>query len=258
MNLDVERHALVAALTRARPPPAKFDLKAYLGSPYPVLGLSVPQIQAIVSAFRKEHRDLAIGDLNRLADRLWPGETFEEKALAISLLGGYRAILDDTTWSLVDRWVEGVSGWGLCDALGMGPIAAMVYDRPARFRAVLGWTRSKKPWRRRVAAYALRDFVRAGELDKPLQLLERLLTDDEFWVRRAVGTWLRESWKKDRRRTEAFLRTHVRGLPAVVVTIATERAPKSFREELRRKSGVNRAARRSRAGPRVRSRRRRA
>src|SRR6267378_7713583 len=72
-----------------------------------------------------------------------------------------------------------------------------------------------------------------GDLDKPFDLLERLLYDKEFWVQRAVGTWLRECWKEDRRRTAAFLREHVRGLPRVVITVATERAPKSFRDELR-------------------------
>ncbi|MGQ0796258.1 MAG: DNA alkylation repair protein, partial [Methanobacteriota archaeon] len=88
------------------------------------------------------------------------------------------------------------------------------------------------------------------------RLLEPLLRDEAFWVQRAVGTWLRELWKRDRRRTEAFLRKHVRGLPPVVITVATERAPKSFRDELRRTSGVRGRARRSRAGPRARRRRR--
>ena len=74
-----------------------------------------------------------------------------------------------------------------------------------------------------------------GELDRPFRLLEQLLYDKEFWVQRAVGTWLRECWKEDRSRTEAFLRKHARGLPRIVISVATERAPKTLREELRRK-----------------------
>ena len=105
--------------------------------------------------------------------------------------------------------------------------------RPERFADLLRWTKAKNVWRRRIAVYAVHDFVFAGELDEPFQVLERLLYDEEFWVQRAVGTWLRESWKKDRARTEAFLRSHVRGLPKVVITVATERAPKTLRDELR-------------------------
>jgi len=110
----------------------------------------------------------------------------------------------------------------------------MARARPARFRDLQRWAKSGNPWRRRVAVYALHDWVLAGELDRPFRLLRALLYDEEFWVQRAVGTWLRECWKRDRRRTEAFLRAHVRGLPRVVITVATERAPKALREELRR------------------------
>ena len=110
----------------------------------------------------------------------------------------------------------------------------MVYAKTARFRDLVRWTRTKNLWRRRASTYALHRFVRRGELDKPFQLLEKLLYDDEFWVQRAVGTWLRECWKIDRPRTEAFLRAHVSGLPRIVISVATERAPKAFREELRR------------------------
>ena len=98
------------------------------------------------------------------------------------------------------------------------------------------WTKSENLWRRRIAVYGMRDFVFAGKLDRPFDVFKRLLYDDEFWVQRAVGTWLRESWKQDRKSTEAFLREHARGLPPVTITVATERAPKAFRQELRRKA----------------------
>jgi 3-methyladenine DNA glycosylase AlkD len=167
---------------------------------------------------------------------LWDGSTFEEKATAISLLDAYPKTLDDASWRLLDTWVDEATGWGLCDWLALGPVATIVRREPRRFRDILRWTKSKNPWRRRIAVYAMRDFVFAGDLDRPMQVFERLLYDDEFWVQRAVGTWLRESWKKDRRRTEAFLRSHVAGLPAVTITVATERAAKAFRQELRRKA----------------------
>lgn len=228
------RKDLVKQLHAMRGPPGKLDAQAYLGSPVPVLGVPVPAIRKIVSGFRKAHRDLDVSTLNRLTAALWRGSTFEEKALAIGFMEAYWKILDAASWRLLDTWVDEATGWGLCDWLALGPIAKIAFSEPKRFREILGWTKSTNSWRRRIAAYAVRDFVRKGELDKPFRLLERLLYDDEFWVQRAVGTWLRESWKEDRRKTEAFLRKHVRGLPKVVITVATERAPKAFRDELRR------------------------
>lgn len=235
LDVDTARSHLVAQLRALERTNPNFDGRSYLSSPVPVLGLSVPKLRSIGGAFWKAHRNLAAAEVNRLTDTLWSGATFEEKCLAVHLLMRYRKVLDEDSWHLVDSWVDGATGWGLCDSLASGPVAAMVYQRPARFRKILKWTRSKNIWRRRAAAYALRDFVRGSELDRPFELLERLLYDEEFWVQRAVGTWLRECWKVDRRRTEAFLRKHVRGLPKVVITVATERAPSTFREELRRR-----------------------
>jgi len=237
MVLDVPaaKNQLVEELRKAPKASVPADLQSYVGSPVPALGVSVPRMRAIVAAFAKDHRDLSAAVVNALADALWSGPVFEEKSLAILVLGRYEKILDDDSWRLADRWVDAATGWGLSDGLASGPIAGMLYAKPSRFRDTLRWTRAKNIWRRRASTYALHRFVRAGELERPFELLEKLLYDEEFWVQRAVGTWLRECWKQDRRRTEAFLRKHARGLPRIVVSVATERAPKSFRDELRRK-----------------------
>src|SRR5437867_11296078 len=236
MVLDVSaaRKQLVEELRKAPKASASANLQSYVGSPVPALGLSVPTMRAIVAAFAKDHRALKPAEVNALAEALWPGPVFEEKSLAILVLGRYEKILDDDSWRLADRWVDAATGWGLSDGLASGPIAGMLYAKPSRFRDTLRWTRAKHIWRRRASTYALHRFVRAGQLDRPSHPLQKLLYDEEFWVQRAVGTWLRECWKQDRRHTEAFLRNHVRGLPNVVIRVATERAAKSFRDDLRR------------------------
>ena len=235
-GVDALRRELLDPIRRLGKPGGDPRAQKYLGSPYPVLGLSSPQMKGIVSSFVRAHRTLDPKTVNALADSLWRGKVLEEMWAGIVILSLYHKRWDEASWRLVDRWVDDAVGWGLCDALALGPVADMVYRSRGRFREVLRWTRSKNFWRRRISTYAMRAFVRAGELDKPLALLERLLYDKEFWVQRAVGTWLRECWKKDEKRTAAFLRRHARGLPRVTITVATERAPKRFREELRRRA----------------------
>lgn len=235
LRREVERGIRAGGKRRADP-----WLQKYVGSPVPVLGLGTAEMRAILNGFAKAHPDLDARTVHALADSLWRGHVAEERWAGIGILERYSAVWNEASWRMADRWVDDAVGWGLCDSLGAGPIADMVYARPARFRDLLRWTRSDNFWRRRVSTYALKRFVRAGELDKPLALLERLLYDPEFWVQRAVGTWLRECWKKDERRVRGFLLKHARGLPPVTITVATERAPKTFREELRRKAGPRR------------------
>ncbi len=222
-------------------------LQKYVGSPVPVLGLGTAQMREVLNGFARAHPDLDVRTVNALADSLWRGDVAEERWAGIGILERYRKAWDESSWRTADRWVDDAVGWGLCDSLGSGPIADMVYAKPSRFRHLLRWTRSKNFWRRRVSTYALNRFVRAGELDKPLALLERLLYDKEVWVQRAVGTWLRECWKKDEGRVRAFFLRHARGLPPVTITVATERAPKAFREELRRRARSDRG--RGASGP---------
>ena len=232
-DLEEERLALVRELHKHRKLPRAFPLQSYLGSPYPVLGVSTPAMRKISGDYFKAHRDSSNTHLNTLANSLWKGKTFEEKILAISLLNRFHTILDEGTWRMMDGWIEHSKGWALCDSLGSGPISTMLRKDGSKFRKVLNWTSAENFWRRRISTYALRDIVYAKDLKRPFILLEKLLYDEEFWVQRAVGTWLRECWKRDNTETERFLLKHAKGLPRVTITVATERAPKPFREKLR-------------------------
>lgn len=242
MTLDVriEARNLSAALRRAAKPGGWEKLQAYLGSPVPVLGFTAPQIREVHKAFARDHPNLTSSEVNALAAALWGCDTWEEKALAIGILDRNHDLLDDESWTLADSWVDAATGWALSDGLAAGPVSFMVCSRPKRFAEILRWTRAENVWRRRASTYALNEFVRAGDLDRPFRLLERVLYDEAFWVQRAVGTWLRECWKRDATRTETFLLSHSPGLPPVTVTVATERSSKTFRAELRARNKTHR------------------
>jgi 3-methyladenine DNA glycosylase AlkD len=209
-------------------------LRAYLGSPVPVLGVRADDLRSVVRATASRLRAKPLTETQPLIESLWEGKFFEERLAAIELLARPPFVRDDRGWRLGARWVSDATGWALSDSLAAGPIALGVAAHPERFGELLAWTRSGNLWRRRASTYALRPWVRAGDLDRPFELLMRLLDDPERSVQRAVGTWLRECWKKDRARTEQFLRREVTRLAPVTITVATERAPKRFREELRR------------------------
>jgi 3-methyladenine DNA glycosylase AlkD len=206
--------------------------------------VSAPDIRRVVRDASRRLAARSRAERRALVRWLWREPSFEEKEVAIGLLASPPLVDDDLAWRLGARWVDAATGWALSDSLASGPLATQVAARPERFAELLHWTRSENLWRRRASTYALRAWVRAGELDRPFELLARLVEDPERWVQRAVGTWLRECWKKDPPRTARFLRREVHRLPPVTITVATERAPRRFREELRRARRWRRAGRR--------------
>ena len=229
-----EHRRLLRELKARAPSGPNETMRSYLGAPVPVLGVRTPEFRRLVRAVIPRLAARSVAERRSLLRSLWNGRTFEEKAAAIELLGRRPLLHEPFAWRMGDGWVDGATGWALSDSLASGPLATLVASHPDRFYELLRWTDSENLWRRRAATYALRVWVRAGDLDRPFALLARLVDDPEKWVQRAVGTWLRECWKKDRVRTERFLRQKVRRLAPVTITVATERAARSFREELRR------------------------
>jgi 3-methyladenine DNA glycosylase AlkD len=235
--LAAERRRLAAALVAAGRPDKHFDLQHYVGSPVPALGVYTKDLRAVARSFRHRFPGVDLRDLHALADRLWHGRVFEERLLACELLVAERRRWTDESWDVATAWIDTAEGWGLCDTLGNELLGRMVDVAPSRLTEVRGWVRSPNPWRRRVAVYALGRRIRAGDLDAPFAFLTALRRDPDPWVQRAVGTWLRECWKVDPGRTEAFLLRYARELPAVVRSVATERAPQRFRDRLRVAAG---------------------
>lgn len=233
LSIERLRSRIVRDLkARADPSSGEF-LRSYLGSPLPVLGVRTPKVREVVRGVRPNFESLPGKSAQWLLSALWDGDSYEERLVAIELARIYGRRDDPAVWTLARRWLESATGWALSDSLASEVVGHCVRVRPERFAELLRWARSSSLWRRRAATYALHDWVRSGDLRQPFRLLERLAPDPELWVQRAVGTWLRECWKRDRPRTERFLRRHARELSPIALTVATERAPRAFRSELR-------------------------
>src|SRR3990172_7185487 len=163
VDIEAERRELVREIRRRGKRAGDPWLQKYAGSPLPVLGLKTPVHREILRAFQRDHRDLVVRDVNRLAASLWRhAEYFEERTAAVELLVRYHRRLDDASWRLAESWVDQATGWALSDGLAMSVLARMVFREPARFREILRWGKSQSPWRRRASVYAVRGLVRRG------------------------------------------------------------------------------------------------
>jgi 3-methyladenine DNA glycosylase AlkD len=99
----------------------------------------------------------------------------------------------------VEAWVRGAHGWAYVDPLAgdiAGPIALV---HPDAWPLIDAWATDEDFWIRRSALLTLLPGIRRGGLDH--ERFERyatpMLTEREFFIRKAIGWVLREAAKKD-------------------------------------------------------------
>lgn len=124
-------------------------------------------------------------------------------------------------WDLVDLSAHYILGRAIAD--GIQPIS--ILDNLAQSHIL---------WERRIAIISTFYFIHKGDIDDTLRLSKILLSDKEDLMHKAVGWALRETWKKDAPRVEAFLQENYPNIPRTTLRYAIERM-----EENKRKRFLN-------------------
>ncbi len=108
--------------------------------------------------------------------------------------------------------------WALVDPLAGLVVADLLPRDPAVLPVLDRWVTDPDFWMRRSAVLGLRSAVRRGDqLDALFDFAERLLPDTEFFVRKAIGWVLREVAPRHPREVSAWLREHVDDISLVTL-----------------------------------------
>jgi 3-methyladenine DNA glycosylase AlkD len=193
------------------------------------LGLTVPRIRALAREFRaapapvrkallaSEYHEERLLALILMVKAYEKGDAETRKALAMDFLAQRGRV---NNWDLVDSSAPNILGAWLLEEGGLK-------EKP---RLLDELSRSVNLWDRRIAVLATFRFIRAGRFDWTLKLAERLLTDKEDLIHKAVGWMLREIGERDRAAEEGFLRRHCRTMPRTMLRYAIEKFPETRRK----------------------------
>ena len=188
------------------------EMAAYHKAPRRYLGLPVPEIVALVEAWR------ATCDLPArvaLADALWQTDIHEARIAAAKLLIQARIRPDDAVWALFLSWGPSFDGWALADhacKVGERRLAA----DPARLDIVETWTASPQMWTRRAALVVTLPWARMAN-PKPADqaIRHRVLSwaaayvpDRDWFIQKAIAWWVRDLSKHDAALARDFLADH--------------------------------------------------
>ncbi len=173
--------------------------KQYLKSPYKFFGASVPVIERVAKDFRRENRDISHVDLFALAETLWKSEYHEEKSLAVKLLAHYPEKLDMGSMPLFEGMLSECVGWDHTDWISIHLVGDVLAKDKAAYEYLRKWSGSENRWMRRASLISQILLFRRGRGNRRLffSFARRMITEKEFFIRKAIGWSLREISKAD-------------------------------------------------------------
>ncbi|NDR55787.1 DNA alkylation repair protein [Aliiruegeria sabulilitoris] len=177
------------------------------------LGVSNPDIDRLCKDWRKA---ISLQERLELAAGLWDSNIHEGRVAAAKLLTQARIRPDDSgAWELICRWVPEFDAWAVADHASIAGQKRLVWE-PSRLDRVEAWTRSENMWSRRAALVMTLPWAKKPN-PKPedLQIRERVLgwaaaycDEQEWFIQKAVGWWLRDLSRRDPERVRVFLADH--------------------------------------------------
>jgi 3-methyladenine DNA glycosylase AlkD len=167
--------------------------------------VSLPDLRYIAKLLIKEGKKQPDA-MRRLLRFIWT-KNIRETRLLNALILAEISLDEDTVVTMVDRYLEQIGDWEICDQLATNVSAKVLLKNPLLFDYLKCWARSANKWKRRAAAVSLVPlchYGRKGE-ERSFELLEILMKDTDKDVQKGVSWLLRELSKKRPAETYKFI-----------------------------------------------------
>jgi 3-methyladenine DNA glycosylase AlkD len=224
IDLDAEHAEFLEQLrAAARPYRGGVQNDSYSGSGRPFLNVSAPERRAMVRAWVAAHRGASDAELLAMADRLFDGETHEEKTMGALLLGYSGRARRAASPAMVDVWLGRLNGWAEIDSLCAGVFDAGLLgaDWPAWGGLIERLSIDADINKRRAALVLLTAPSRTSDdprfRDLAFAVTERLKGERDILITKAVSWLLRSMAGRHGAAVSAYLEASASSLPAIAV-----------------------------------------
>jgi 3-methyladenine DNA glycosylase AlkD len=188
------------------------------------LGIKVPELRRVA----KELLQVRCGTVKVLLKSPF----HEERLLALLILIGKYSKADESgkkkIYDLYLKYTPWINNWDLVDLSAEHIVGDFLWQKDKRPLHRLA--KSEILWERRIAIVATYHFIKKKAFSETLKISERLLSDKEDLIHKAVGWMLREVGKRDPETEEDFLKAHYKSMPRTMLRYAIERFPEAKRQ----------------------------
>lgn len=217
-------------------------LKKYIGTNLEVLGMvSKEQVDTHKKGFSfySEHKEQTFLVYHEIYTQ---SNIFEAKNLAFIFLDKHHKHIPlKTQLKTLPKWVKQVDNWAHSDGLSKF-ISRLIEDKSTQqemLSIIKKWNSSKNLWERRQSLVALYYYARTKKehvsFGLTQQLILPLLNDKEYFVQKAIGWTLRESYNVYPKQTYQFIEEHIKNISPTAFTTCLEKMTEKQKTILKQK-----------------------
>lgn len=195
--------------TYENPERAEISVRYMKTSKLKFWGCALPEIRGTTKKYAK---GIPLEGLLTLMDTLWKFKIFEPRMAAVQIMEIYSKKGNiDVALEKISGWIDDIDTWSLLDPLCVVCLGTLrIRDSKKIDRAIKPWRKSENFWRRRATILPFvhlckKSFYKEEYLDGILDAMKPHLTDNEFFVGKAVGWVLRELSKREPKAVRAFI-----------------------------------------------------
>ena len=174
--------------------------KRYLHSDLTHFGLRVPVLRQVTRQVLHEQR-LGLPERMELVEELWRQPVFDLRLAAVQVLDHSTRDLDVSHLALIERLIGQAGTWALVDPMAVDVTGAIVQRFPQARPVLDRWITSSNFWIRRGALLGQLRRLRADPDPATFEAFatyaDRVLDEQEFFIRKAIGWVLREVGKRN-------------------------------------------------------------
>lgn len=189
----------VEQIRQSADPTLADENKSYFKSPFLFHGVSKKGINDIAKTVKRNCKIDSVDTIEQDLNDLWASDFHEEKTLAIVVTSLYhRLFIEKHVKGMFKSWLDDCRTWDHVDELCIRVIGQIVLRCPNLLFEISDWSISDLMWVRRASLLAHLPQIRSGSVNYELleNTCERLVTERDFFIGKAIGWVLRELSEK--------------------------------------------------------------
>lgn len=168
-------------------------MEAYMKNQFKFFGIKTPNRRALVKGFFKEIGMPSIEQLEKYIPILWQQPEREVQFTAQEIVGKYMKIATPDKIELYEYMIVNKSWWDTVDYIAIWLVGTLFKNYPEMIDGhVERWMASGNLWLQRTAILFQNNYKEQTNEDLLFSLCERLGSEKEFFIRKAIGWALRE------------------------------------------------------------------